>query len=140
MFALEYSLSSHGCAVAVAVASISERENGNWNRSIGRLTKGFATTFRTVKSWRGLFNVGPLWFCSQKIGVVLPWVTLQSSSTSSCGGGEEINEKCGPFSTAFHAAMPDSDPTMWELLVSKGADVNAVGACRDTSGVSYGDY
>lgn len=46
--------------------------------------------------------------------------------------GEDINAQCGPIGTALHSALLDVEPHPWffrklELLIAKGANVNASG-------------
>ena len=77
------------------------------------------------------FDVGPLWY----VAIRQDYLVLEDAVELIdvfLGRGEDINEQCGPFGTALHGALfclgrYTLNLRMWELLVSKGADVNAVG-------------
>lgn len=77
------------------------------------------------------FDVGPLWYIARR-----PYYHVLEDAAELIdlflGRGEDINEKCGPFGTALHGALlrvtsSNESIPMWDLLVSKGADINAVG-------------
>ena len=77
------------------------------------------------------FNVGPLWYVARRhYRLVLE--DAAELIDLFLGRGEDINEQCGPFGTALHGALlrvnsGNENDAMWDLLVSKGADINAVG-------------
>lgn len=120
MFALEY---SHPKVVLLLLPPFPNEktvlQSINWKadeRFRDHISDGGILT-----SFEGPFNVGPLWFIARRLAFLASDDTAKLIDLFLRGGEERRSTKsAAQFGTAFHAAMPDSDPTMWELLVSKG--------------------
>ena len=77
------------------------------------------------------FDVRPLWCIARR----RKWHRLDNAGELIdlfMARGEDINEQSGPFGTPLHGALLGVNSQfgnihMWDLLVSKGADVNAAG-------------
>lgn len=84
------------------------------------------------------FEVGPLWYVARR--QTLLYVNDDAELVDLfVRRGEDINTQCGPVGTALHSAMLPLNfghtsyrscseyTTMWNLLLAKGADINAKG-------------
>ena len=94
--------------------------------------QGHLSTNEVLKPFQEPFDVGPLWYIARRSGHV-HFDGDEELIGLFLDRGEDINQQCGPFGTPLHGALLHVlsshtwNPDMLKMLVSKGADVNAVG-------------